>query len=115
MTAYSIRIPDWHPATVNQLLRGRWWAAKLKKIDRQMIGAYAQAVPRAEGKRQVDFTIVLKKGQRAADNDAYHKSLMDGLVHAGMLKDDNRQWSQISQPQFERAERIATLITLRDI
>ena len=114
VNSYSIHIPDWHPATLNKLMRNRWASAKLKKSDREIIAHYFRNVPKAKGKRFVHFTITLRKGQRAADPDAYYKSLLDSLVHAKMLMDDNRQGVEISQPAFIRGERMATLITIGD-
>ena len=88
---------------MNQLLGGHWSKGhRLKKLDRQMIWAYAQGQPKATGKRRVELTIILKPAQRAADPDAYFKSLADGLVHAGMLTDDNRQGVELTPVTYER-------------
>lgn len=99
----SITIPHWHPATVNQLLSGHWSkAAKLKKSDRQMVAHYSRHAIKATGKRILELAIILKKGQRAADPDAYFKSLLDALVAAEMLTDDNRQGVELMPVQFKR-------------
>jgi hypothetical protein len=116
---HTVRIPGWHPTRLNKLLNSHWaTAGKMKKCDRGIIKYYCREIPKAKGKRLVRFTIVLKKKQRAADPDAYFKSLLDGLVHAGMLKDDNRQWCEIEQPKYARSGSeivSATIITLIDI
>ena len=87
----TVFIPCWHPTPLNVLMKGRWVAAKRKKWDRQILWAHFRDKPQAMGKRSLKVTIVLGKGQRACDPDAYFKSLNDGLVKAKMLVDDNRQ------------------------
>ncbi|WP_435018466.1 hypothetical protein TA3x_000440 [Tundrisphaera sp. TA3] len=118
MGATEITIPRWHPATVNQLLGGHWSKGhRLKKRDRQMIWAYAQGKPKATGKRLVELTIILKPKQRGSDPDAFFKSLADALVHAGLLKDDNRQGVELAPVAYERGTEAdwGTRIRLTDI
>lgn len=96
-------IRNWHPATINQLLNVHWSkAAKLKKSDKAIVADAFRNAPKAIGKRVLLATIILKKGQRAADMDAYFKSLLDALVACEMLKDDNRQWLELLPVQFRR-------------
>lgn len=102
--SWIISVPHWHPARLNELL-GHWAAgARLKKRDRNMIAHYArqERIPVARGKRRVDICIILQKGQRAADVDAYHKSTLDALKKSGMIKDDNRQQCEITPVTFDR-------------
>jgi hypothetical protein len=40
--------------------------------------------------------------QRGADPDAYWKSLLDALVHAGLLVDDSPKWCELGPVRFER-------------
>lgn len=115
---HTIMIPQWHPATINKLYSGHWSKRKkLKDADRAIIEFYSKGFPAATGKRLVSISIILKKKQRAADSDAYHKSLLDGLVHAEMLVDDNRCWTELDPINFERATGIlwGTRIVLTDI
>lgn len=110
-----ITIPNHHPAALNQYI-GRHWSigAKLKKIDKQMVLAYCQHIPKAKTKRRVDFTIILGKGQRARDPDAYQKSLGDALVNAQMLFGDSHKWVEWGNVEYLRGIK-ATIITLTDI
>jgi len=112
---YIIHIPNWHPTKLNKLMGNGFAASRKKAGDMCMISAYCQKVPKATGKRRVDMTITLGKGQRGGDPDAYFKSTNDALVRLGLLKDDNRQWLQLEPIMYERAERPATTIVLRDI
>jgi hypothetical protein len=116
MAVYRFSIEDWHPATVNQLLGCHWGKrTKIKRGDRELIAHYSRGLPKASSPRRVRLTIVLQKGQRAADSDAWWKSLLDGLKHCGMLVDDNRQYAILEQPEFYRGTRKSTIIELEDI
>ena len=116
---YTLFIPQWHPATINQLLRNRWAAASLKKSDREIVTWYCRMakIPAALGKRRVRLTIILKPGQRAADPDSQHKSTLDALVHANALVDDNRQHVELAPVLYERAteKTWGTRIELEDL
>ena len=80
-----------------------------------MVWWYCDHLPTAQGKRRVSLHIILKKGQRAADPDAYAKSVGDALVAAYMLVDDNRQHVEWAPVTFARAINWGTQITLEDI
>jgi Holliday junction resolvase RusA-like endonuclease len=109
----EIRIQRWHPARLNELLGGHWSKGhRLKKRDREMVWAYSQGNPKAEGKRRVELTIVLKRAQRGGDPDSYFKSVCDALKHAGMLVDDNRQGVELAPVRYERGEDWGTIIRL---
>ena len=112
---HTVIIPQWHPATVNKLLSNRWAAHKLKKSDKQIISHYFGAIPKADGKRSLQLEIILQRGKRGADPDAYFKSLCDGLVNAGMLTDDNRQGVELLPVEFSRDDiHWGSRITLTD-
>ena len=113
---HTVRIPNWVPARLNQLLGGHWAkAARLKKADRDTRALAFRQTPRATGRRRVSFTVTLGPRMRAGDSDAYFKSLLDGLVQCGQLVDDNRQHCEIMMPEFDRAAIKATTITLTDV
>ena len=87
--SFTINIPRWHPAKLNQVIQGHWSNGhRLKKIDKVLIAAYASNIPKAEGKRRVSLHIILNKGQRGGDTDSYFKSLGDALVSSGLLTDE---------------------------
>jgi hypothetical protein len=114
---HVLTIPGWHPNTVNQLLRSVRERIRLKKADRQLIATYARlaGIPPAAGKRRVSLCITLGPGQRAADPDAYWKSLLDALVQCGQLVDDNRQGCELGEVAFERGGERKTTIMLEDL
>lgn len=116
---HPLCISNWHPATINQLLKSVRDRIRLKKADRNMVFYMAKElkVPRATGKRRVHLTIIMKPKQRGADPDAYNKSLLDALVHAGLLRNDSHQWAEIAPVRYERgtAKQWGSLIVLEDI
>lgn len=115
---YSVLIPRWHPTRLNKLVNSHWATAhRMKQADAQMLGVYLyQAeVPKAAGKRRVEIEIVLGKGQRAGDPDAYFKSPIDALVRLGYLKDDNRQWLDLEPVKYGRAAEMATVLRITDL
>ncbi len=117
MSEYVIHIPNWHPHRLNQLLKVHWSdAGRMKAGDMQMIASYGHkaGVTKATGKRRVEMTITLGKGQRGGDNDAYFKSTLDALVRLGYLKDDNRQWLDLEPVKYERAPLSATTIKIME-
>lgn len=118
MPTHTLTVPHWHPTPLNVLLHGKKWAGVArKKKDRETIAAYSllARVPRAAGKRRVTITIVLGPRQRGGDVDAYQKSSLDALKHAGMLVDDSRHWCEIMPLKWLRAAERATVIELEDI
>jgi CHAD domain-containing protein len=113
---YVIEIPDWHPTPLNKLLGVHWaTAAKRKKADRKMVWAYSAHIAKGRKvKRSVEVTITLAPKQRACDPDSYQKSLGDALVHCCALVNDSHVWVEWLPVKFERGERKATRIVLRD-
>jgi len=91
--------------------------SRRKRSDREIVAAYvlmAGAIE-ATGKRRVNLHITLSPRQRAADPDAYWKSLLDALVHCKALRNDNRQWVELMPVEFDRASTKATTIVLTDV
>jgi hypothetical protein len=118
MADYAFMIPGWHPAKVNELYSGHWGhRARLKKADRDRVAHHARlaGIPAATGKRRVSLRLTLAPRQRAGDPDAYWKSLLDALVHAGQLIDDNRQNVELGPVVFDRGPARATTVLLEDV
>lgn len=112
----TVKIPNWHPSTTNQLLGAGHWAvaAKRKKSDCNLIRTYFHHLKPASKKRRVSLIIVLGKGQRGGDVDAYWKVTLDGLVQSFQLVDDSKNWCEIAPVKFERGD-VATIIELEDM
>lgn len=112
---HVIHIPQWRPATLNQLM-GHWSKThKLKKSDRQIIAHYCKDTPKATGKRRVSLHISLKGRQQKADPDAYWKSLLDALVACGQLINDNDANVELGTVTYDREVQAGTVITLTEV
>lgn len=119
-TTQRLVIEQWHPARLNALTSQHWAKRnRAKKADKRVVGleALAQGITPATGRRRVSLTIGVAKGKREADPDAYWKSLLDALVDAGLLIDDNRDGVEHGTVEFERSpdHRRWTVITLEDV
>lgn len=122
MRVEQMWIRGWHPTPLNKLIGCHRMAAdRRKKADAKMIAGYAalgrlrgELTP-AKGKRRVRLEIVLGKGQRMCDPDAYSKSLLDALVHAELLKDDRDRYCRMEPVTFARAKEWGTLIQLEEM
>lgn len=116
--AYTLRLPRYRPALLNELIGSRHWAkaARLKRRDRKAIAGYAalQGVPKAEGRRRVSVVLPGPRTGRLPDPDSWQKSTLDALVAAGLLVDDSGKWCEVGPATFERGG-TDTTITLEDI
>lgn len=110
-------IPHWHPVPINKLYQGHWTKRRALKKESQTIVAYKFAgMPRAEKKRRVHLHVVLGKGHRACDVDAYHKDLLDALVKCKMLIDDSPKWCEIVPIKITRDwDDWGTMIIIEDM
>jgi hypothetical protein len=114
---YEIVIPRWHPTALNRLLGCHWGTrSRLKRADTDLIAICARqaGVPRATGRRRVSLQITLAPRQRAADPDSFWKALLDGLVRAGLLVDDDRFGVELGDVTFGRGPEPGTVIVLED-
>jgi hypothetical protein len=111
-------LPAYRPPTLNQLMRGTLKARiRLAKECKQFVGAYArmQGTPPATGRRRVSLTIVLKGRQQEADVDAYFKSLLDALVHHGLLLSDRVEHCRLGDVTHTRLGVPGTRVYLEDL
>lgn len=115
---YELTVLDWHPVTLNALLCAHWSVrGRLKRGDRDLVGIYAKmaGVPKARGRRRVSLVLTMAPRQRRPDPDAFWKSTLDSLVHAGLLVDDSPKWCELGTVEFSRGEARETRIMLVDI
>lgn len=93
MSIHTLIIRGFHPPRINSV-RGRHWSKghAERKACTQIIAAEAfnQNVPRATGQRRVELHLSgWGGGGRFPDKDAFDKLLLDSLVQARLLTDDN--------------------------
>ena len=114
MPIHEIRIPDYLPMRLNELLRAHWAVRrKAQKTADKLVFYYgaSAAVPLARTRRRVSLTF---HGGRA-DPDARLKLVLDALVHAGYLVDDSQKWCLIDPPPTNAPGPRAVTIRLEDL
>ena len=116
--AWTMVIPGWAPANDNALVYRHWAKARARKRrDAEVLASAAVifGVPKATTRRRLTLTIRGPFG-RFPDDTAPLKSLWDGLVKAGLLVDDSREWLEfVWPPTFERAKERETVLVLEDL
>lgn len=125
MATHVLVIPAWRPTPLNQLLGHHMKAGRLKRVDRDMIAAYAllAGIPKAEGRRRVDLLVRPNPGsrklgikaQRRTDGDSPWKSTLDALKHAGLLVNDTVEWCQPGTYTPTTDGPFRTEVTLTDV
>lgn len=113
MGIYEIRIPDYLPMRLNELLRAHWAVRRsAQRAADSLVNFYgiSAGVPRAQRRRRVSLTF---HGGRA-DPDARLKLILDALVHGGYLVDDSEKWCLIDPPKNAPGPRAVT-IQLEDL
>lgn len=119
MGKHTVNIPDWRPATLNNIMSGHWSkGAKLKKADKRVIAATCRGIPSAECKRRVSLEIFTLKGKRICDPDAFWKTTLDALVHCKLLVNDTPDYVELGdvvQHKYKKGEWSGTTIVLEDV
>jgi hypothetical protein len=115
MPTYRIDSPTWCPAKLNEMLAHWATRAKLKRRDREALAILGRHVPPAVGPRRVQLTVVLGRGCRGGDPDAYAKSLLDALVACRLLIDDRNKLVEWMPVKYERGTQGGCVIELEDL
>jgi predicted amidohydrolase len=119
-TCQALFVPSWFPTPLNKLLTCHWGkAGRMKAADAALVALAARqaGIRPATGPRRLDMHLILPKGKRVADTDAYWKVAKDALVGCHVLVDDTRRLCRDGQITFSRAETDfwGTLIVLTDV
>ena len=118
MVARHVLALDFWPALANRFIRSHW-AERERTLRRDAealaLYAFSQGVPKASGKRRVSLTVLYSRPQNRPDPDAMLKCLLDCLVRAGLLVDDNPDRLELGPVAYERAPRKGLRILLEDL
>ena len=113
---WTFRIPNWAPSPVNKLYDHHWASRrKHKKTDADVVAHYGRGVPKANQKRAVYLHVVFPPKKRMPDVDAYAKSLLDSLVHAGLLVNDSSAWCRLEPVAYSRGNALVSFVTVEDV
>ena len=87
---------------INECRRNRFAGAKMKKEVENDIGWYIRQLPLYKNPIKIHFIWVEENKKRDLDNVCFAKKfILDSMVKAGKLKDDNRNFVKGFRDDFE--------------
>ena len=95
---------------INECRKNRYAGANMKKTVEQDIGWYINQLPKYENPIKIHFIWIEGNKKRDLDNVCFAKKfILDSMVKAGKLKDDNRNFVLGFKDDFEygKYERIS--------
>lgn len=95
----------------------KWYAgAKMKKKIESEIMWYIQRLPRFEKPVEIEFLWIEQNRKRDLDNIAFAKKfILDALVEAGKLKDDNRRCVTGFRDSFKYDKETKVILNIYEI
>ena len=91
-------------------------ASKFKKDLESDIACYLAKLPRFENPVKISFHWVEDNKRRDLDNVCYAKKhILDAMVKAGKLKDDNRKFVTAFTDTFEYAKEAKVILTIEEV
>lgn len=87
---------------INECRKNRYAGAKMKKEVEQDIGWYINLLPQYKNPIKIHFHWIEENKRRDLDNVCFAKKfILDSMVKAGKLKDDNRNFVAGFKDTFE--------------
>ena len=98
---------------INANRRNKFVGARLKSKTEDDICYYIKDLPNFEKPVKINFTWVEKDNRRDLDNCAFAKKfILDALVKAGKLKDDNRKYVYAFTDSFEKGNETKVILDI---
>lgn len=92
---------------------GCYIGAKMKRETEELIMWYIKDLPKFEQPIKINFIWVEKDSKRDLDNCAFAKKfILDALVKAGKLKDDNRKYVYAFTDSFEKGNETKVILDI---
>ena len=100
---------------INLCRTNPYMASKFKKDLEDEIAVYLKELPHFENPIRIHFYWVENNRRRDLDNVAYAKKhILDALVKAGKLKDDNRKCVYAFTDSFEYAKEAKVILEIEE-
>lgn len=119
MGVYRVEIPFKLPSCnqyINECRKNKYAGAKMKKDIQKQIGIYIKQIPKIEKPVKINFIWVEDNKKRDLDGISFAKKfILDALVQAGVLADDNRKIVTNFTDSFEYADKSKVLVELEEI
>lgn len=118
MGIYRVEIPFKLPSCnqyINECRRNKYAGAKMKKDIQEQIGIYIKQIPKIDKPVKINFTWVEDNKRRDLDGICFAKKfILDALVQAGVLADDNRKIVTNFTDSFEYADKSKVIVELEE-
>jgi Holliday junction resolvase RusA-like endonuclease len=106
--------------SLNEYIRAcrgnKYGGAWMKKQVESELMWYIQRLPKFENPIVIDFLWIEQNKKRDLDNIAFGKKfILDALVKAGKLKDDNRRCVTAFRDSFDYADESKIILTIKEI
>lgn len=96
--------------------KNRYAGANMKKKVDKDIGYHINKLPKFEKPIKIHFTWVEENKRRDLDNICFAKKfILDSMVKAGKLKDDNRRYVQAFEDSFEYAKESKVILEITEM
>lgn len=101
---------------INECRKNKFAGAKMKKQIEDDIGWYINKLPKYENPVQIHFHWIEENKKRDLDNVSFAKKfILDSLVKAGKLKDDNRNCVTGFIDTFEYAKESKVIFKIKEV
>lgn len=118
MGIYRVEIPFKLPSCnqyINECRRNKYAGAKMKKDIQEQIGIYIKQIPKIDKPVKINFTWVEDNKRRDLDGICFAKKfILDALVQAGVLADDNRKIVTNFTDSFKYADKSKVIVELEE-
>lgn len=100
---------------INECRKNRYAGATMKKHVDADIGYFINQLPRYEKPIKIHFHWIEENKRRDFDNICYAKKfILDSMVKAGKLKDDNRNYVVGFEDSFEYADESKVILEIEE-
>ena len=116
---YKVEIPLKLPSLneyINECRKNRYAGATMKKNVENEIALYINKLPQFERPIRINFEWVESNKRRDFDNICFAKKfILDTLVKAGKLKDDNRNFVKGFRDDFEYGKSSKVILNIEEV
>ena len=119
MEVHSITIPFRLPSLnqyINECRKNKFAGAKMKKDVEKDIGWYINLLPNYKNPIKIHFHWIEENKKRDLDNVCFAKKfILDSMVKAGKLKDDNRNYVKGFADTFEYGKTSKVILEIEEV
>lgn len=100
---------------INECRKNKYAGANMKKTVEKDVGYYINQLSKYEKPIKIHFTWVEENKRRDLDNVCFAKKfILDSMVKAGKLKDDNRNFVKGFKDDFEYGKQSKVILEIEE-